>query len=178
MMGSMVARRYALALFQLVKEQQLIDTVEEELRVVKEVFFVNEDLKAVLQSPKVSREKKKEILSTAFAAVNPLVLNTLMLLVDRHRENEIIDVANEFSELANEERGVEAANVFSVRPLTEDERTALSVSFAKKIGKKSLQIENIVDSDLLGGIKIRIGNRIFDGSLRGKLDRLERTLLG
>lgn len=177
-MGSMVARRYALALFQLVKEQQLIDTVEEELRVVKEVFFVNEDLKAVLQSPKVSREKKKAILSTAFAAVNPLVLNTLMLLVDRHRENEIIDVANEFSELANEERGVEAANVFSVRPLTEDERTALSVSFAKKIGKKSLQIENIVDSDLLGGIKIRIGNRIFDGSLRGKLDRLERTLLG
>lgn len=178
MMGSMVARRYALALFQLVKEQQLIDTVEEELRVVKEVFFVNEDLKAVLQSPKVSREKKKAILSTAFTAVNPLVLNTLMLLVDRHRENEIIDVANEFSELANEERGVEAANVFSVRPLTEDERTALSVSFAKKIGKKSLQIENIVDSDLLGGIKIRIGNRIFDGSLRGKLDRLERTLLG
>lgn len=178
MMGSMVARRYALALFQLVKEQQLIDTVEEELRVVKEVFFVNKDLTAVLESPKVSREKKKAILSSAFASVNPLVLNTLMLLVDRHRENEISDVANAFSELANEERGIEAANVYSVRPLTDDERTALSVSFAKKIGKKSLQIENFVDSDLLGGIKVRIGNRIFDGSLRGKLDRLERTLLG
>jgi F-type H+-transporting ATPase subunit delta len=178
MMGSMVARRYALALFQLVKEQQLIDTVEEELRVVKEVFFVNEDLKAVLESPKISREKKKEILSSAFASVNPLVLNTLMLLVDRHRENEIMDVASEFSELANEERGIEAANVYSVRPLTDDERNALSLSFAKKIGKKSLQIENFVDSDLLGGIKVRIGNRIFDGSLRGKLDRLERTLLG
>jgi F-type H+-transporting ATPase subunit delta len=178
MMGSMVARRYALALFQLVKEQQLIDTVEEELRVVKEVFFVNKDLTAVLESPKVSREKKKAILSSAFASVNPLVLNTLMLLVDRHRENEITDVADAFSELANEERGIEAANVYSVRPLTDDERTALSVSFAKKIGKKSLQIENFVDSDLLGGIKVRIGNRIFDGSLRGKLDRLERTLLG
>jgi F-type H+-transporting ATPase subunit delta len=177
-MGSMVARRYALALFQLVKEKQLIDTVEEELRVVKEVFFVNEDLRAVLESPKISREKKKAILSNAFASVNPLVLNTLMLLVDRHRESEIMDVANEFSELANEERGIESANVYSVRPLTDEERTALSVSFAKKIDKKSLQIENIVDSDLLGGIKIRIGNRIFDGSLRGKLDRLERTLLG
>ena len=178
MMGSMVARRYALALFQLAGEQQLIDTVEEELRVVKEVFFVNKDLTAVLESPKVSREKKKTILSSAFASVNPLVLNTLMLLVDRHRENEIMDVANEFSELANEERGIEAANVYSVRPLSDEERTALSVSFAKKIGKKSLQIENIVESDLLGGIKVRIGNRIFDGSLRGKLDRLERTLLG
>ncbi|MCQ6279890.1 F0F1 ATP synthase subunit delta [Bacillus sp. EB600] len=178
MMGSIVAKRYALALFQLVQEQQLLDTVEEELRVVKEVFFVNEDLRAVLQSPKVSREKKKAILTNAFSSVNKYVLNTLLLLVDRHRENDITDVANEFSELANEERGIEAADIYSVRPLTDDERTGLSVSFAEKVGKKSLQIENIVDSNLLGGIKVRIGNRIFDGSLRGKLDRLERTLLG
>jgi F-type H+-transporting ATPase subunit delta len=178
MIGSMVAKRYALALFQLVREQQLLDTVEEELRVVKEVFYVNEDLKAVLQSPKVSREKKKAILTNAFSTVNKYVLNTLLLLVDRHRENEIMDVATEFSELANEERGIEAADVYSVRPLTDDERTGLSAYFAEKVGKKSLQIENIVDSELLGGIKVRIGNRIFDGSLRGKLDRLERTLLG
>ena len=102
----MVAKRYALALFQLVREQQLLDTVEEELRVVKEVFYVNEDLKAVLQSPKVSREKKKAILTNAFASVNTYVLNTLLLLVDRHRENEIMDVADEFSELANEDEGL------------------------------------------------------------------------
>jgi len=178
MTSSMVAKRYALALFSLAQEQQLLETVEEELRVVKEVFFVNEELRAVLQSPKVSKEKKKEILTTGFSSVNPYLLNTLMLLVDRHRQNEIIAVADEFSNLVNEARGVESAEVYSVRPLTDDERVALSSSFAAKIGKKSLQIENIVDSDLLGGIKVRIGNRIFDGSLRGKLDRLGRTLLG
>lgn len=178
MMGSMAAKRYALALFQIVKEQKLLERVEEELRVVKEVFYVNEDLKVVLQSPKISKEKKKEILTESFGSLNKYVLNTLLLLVDRHRAGEVISVADEFVSLANETKGIEAADVYTIRPITDEEREALSVSFAEKVGKKSLQIENIVDSNLLGGVKIRIGNRIFDGSLRGKLDRLERKLLG
>lgn len=178
MTGSMVAKRYALALFQIARERQLFEKVEEDLRVVKEVLFVNDDLKAVLKSPKLSKGKKKEILSEAFATVDTVVLNTLMLLVDRHREDEMIGVAEEFIELANEERGIAEAVVYSIRPLNDAEKEALSSSFAAKVGKKSLQIENIVDSDLLGGVKLRIGNRIYDGSLRGKLDRLERKLLG
>lgn len=177
MSNSMVAKRYALALFQIAKEQQLLGTVEEELRVVKEVLQYNTDLKAVLKSTKLTIEKKKEILKEAFASVNVYVLNTLMILIDRHREEELVEVANQFIELANEEMGIAEAKVYSIRPLSDAEREGISSVFAAKIGKKSLKIENIVDSDLLGGIKLRIGNRIYDGSLRGKLDRLERKLL-
>jgi F-type H+-transporting ATPase subunit delta len=173
----MVAKRYALALFQIAKEQQLLGVVEEELRVVKEVFVYNTDLKALLKSSKLTIDKKKEILTTAFTSVNPYVLNTLMILIDRHREDEIIEVANQFLELANEEKGIADAQVISTRELTDAEREAISATFGAKVGKKSLRIENIVDSELLGGVKLRIGNRIYDGSLRGKLDRLERKLL-
>jgi F-type H+-transporting ATPase subunit delta len=173
----MVAKRYALALFQIAKEQQLLGVVEEELRVVKEVFVYNTDLKALLKSSKLTIDKKKEILTTAFTSVNPYVLNTLMILIDRHREDEIIEVANQFLELANEEKGIADAQVISTRELSEAEREAISATFGAKVGKKSLRIENIVDSELLGGVKLRIGNRIYDGSLRGKLDRLERKLL-
>lgn len=178
MNGSMVAKRYALALFQIAREKQLLEKIEEELRVLKEVLYLNEELTAVLKSPKLSKEKKKEILSTSFSSLNPIILNTLLLMVDRHRQDEMIAVADTFIELANEERGIEEADVYSIRPLSDDEKAALSSSFAAKIGKKSLEIENIVDSNLLGGLKIRIGNRIFDGSLQGKLERLERQLLG
>jgi F-type H+-transporting ATPase subunit delta len=171
------AKRYALALFQIAKEQQLLGVVEEELRVVKEVFVYNTDLKALLKSSKLTIDKKKEILTTAFTSVNPYVLNTLMILIDRHREDEIIEVANQFLELANEEKGIADAQVISTRELSEAEREAISATFGAKVGKKSLRIENIVDSELLGGVKLRIGNRIYDGSLRGKLDRLERKLL-
>jgi F-type H+-transporting ATPase subunit delta len=177
MSNSMVAKRYAAALFQIAREQQILSQVEEELRVVKEVLQYNADLKAVLNSSKLTIEKKKEIVTNAFASINVFVLNTLLILIDRHRENEIIEVANQFIELANEASGVAEAEVYSVRALTDAEREALSTTFAAKIGKKSLKIENIVDSNLLGGIRLRIGNRIYDGSLRGKLDRLERKLL-
>jgi F-type H+-transporting ATPase subunit delta len=177
MSNSMVAKRYALALFQIAKEQQLLGVVEEELRVVKEVMLYNTDLKAVLKSSKLSIEKKKEILKEAFATVNQYVLNTLLILIDRHREDEIVEVANQYLLLANEAAGVAEAQVYSTRELTDAEREAISAVFAAKVGKQSLRIENIVDSELLGGVKLRIGNRIYDGSLRGKLDRLERKLL-
>ncbi|MDP4162763.1 MAG: F0F1 ATP synthase subunit delta [Bacillota bacterium] len=177
MSNSMVAKRYSLALFQIVKEQQTLDSVEAELRVVKEVLAASTELKAVLKSPKLSTEKKKEVLKAAFSSVSTSVLNTMMILVDRHREDQIPEVADGFIALANEDRGIAEAKVYSVRPLTDAEKEALSSSFATKVGKKSLRIENIVDTHLLGGMKLRIGNRIYDGSLRGKLDRLERKLL-
>ncbi|MEH7374233.1 MULTISPECIES: F0F1 ATP synthase subunit delta [Bacillaceae] len=177
MSNSMVAKRYALALFQIAKETQALGVIEEELRVVKEVVQYNPELKNILNSSKLSIEAKKEIIKSSFATVNVNVLNTMLILIDRHREDQIVDVANEFLELANDEMGIAEAKVYSTRELTDAEREAISSVFAAKVGKKSLKIENIVDSNLLGGIRLRIGNRIYDGSLRGKLDRLERKLL-
>jgi F-type H+-transporting ATPase subunit delta len=177
MSNSMVAKRYALALFQIAKETQALGVIEEELRVVKEVVQYNPELKNILNSSKLSIEEKKEIIKSSFATVNVNVLNTMLILIDRHREDQVVDVANEFLELANDEMGIAEAQVYSTRELTDEEREAISSVFAAKVGKKSLKIENIVDSNLLGGIRLRIGNRIYDGSLRGKLDRLERKLL-
>jgi F-type H+-transporting ATPase subunit delta len=178
MSNSAVAKRYALALFQLSKEHQLLDQMETELRVVKDVVTNNPGLTALLVSPKLPKVKKKEIVAEAFSSASPFVVNTLKLMIDRGRSGHLDELADQFIELANEERGVASAKVYSIRPLTADESTALSSVFASKVGKKSLTINNIVDSNLLGGVKLRIGNRIFDGSLRGKLERLERTLLG
>lgn len=178
MTGSIVAKRYALALFQLANEHQLLDQMEDELRAIKDAVNNNTDLKAVLKSPKLSIAKKKEIVKAALASVNTYVLNTLLILIERHREDHIADVADHFIMLADDARGIAGAEVYSTRPLTDEERSVLSTTFAAKVGKKSLRIDNIVDTNLLGGIKIRIGNMIFDGSLRGRLDRLERQLLG
>ena len=177
MSNSAVAKRYALALFQLSKEHQLLEQTESELRIVKEVIANTPGLLALLKSPNLSIEKKKEIVNEAFSSSNPFVLNTMMIMIDRHREEEIAEMTNHYIELANEEKGIAEAKVYTVRPLTDAERDAVSSVFASKVGKKALIIDNIVDSNLLGGIKLRIGNRIFDGSLRGKLDRLQRQLL-
>jgi F-type H+-transporting ATPase subunit delta len=176
MSQNIVAERYALALFQLAKEQNLIQEIQEEVRVVKKVFTENPTFITLLTSPNLSANEKKNVLQSVFSKVSQLVSNTLMLMIDSDRQEDIADVADSFIKQANEENGIADATVYSARPLTADETQAISVSFAAKVGRRSLNIENIVDTDLLGGLKVHIGNRIFDGSLRGKLDRLERTL--
>jgi F-type H+-transporting ATPase subunit delta len=172
-----IANRYAFALFQVAKEQKLLDQLKDELRVVREVINQNKNFNTLLSSPKISKEKKKQMLKDVFSGVNPFLQNTLKLLVDRGREGLIVQVADHFIELANSEKGIAEATVTSVRPLSEEETKAISSAFAKKLGKKDLRIENIVDSNLLGGIKLRVGNTIYDGSVQGKLERLERQLL-
>lgn len=178
MSDTSVAKRYAVALFQIAKEQNLLDTTEEEVRVIKEVFTGNNELLAFLQHPKVTSEAKKKFIGDAFENLSTQVKNTLLLMVERHRTDVISQMAVDFIELFNDERSVAEAQVYSVRPLTDPEREAVSSAFAAKVGKKTLKLENIVDHSVLGGIKLRIGNRIFDGSVSGKLERLERELLG
>ncbi|MDX8363699.1 F0F1 ATP synthase subunit delta [Cytobacillus sp. Hm23] len=178
MSKEIVAKRYALALFQLAKEQNILDEIGEELRVVKQVFTDNEQFLSVLHHPKVSVAKKKASLQEAFKSASSVVVNTLSLLVERHRLNIVVDVVNEFLSLSNDERGVADAKVFTVKPLSDVEKNTLSNVFATKVGKQSLNIENIVDHTLIGGIKIRIGNRIYDGSVSSKLERIERQLVG
>lgn len=88
------------------------------------------------------------------------------------------DLTDEFIKLANEARQTEDAIVYSVKPLTDAEISSLSQVFANKAGVASLRIRNEVQTDLIGGIKVRIGNRIFDGGVSGKLQRIERQLAG
>jgi len=178
MMDLGVSKRYALALFQIAKEHGTISQLEEEVRIVGSYFSDKSELNQVLSSPNVSLEKKKEIIKNAFATTSIHLQNLLMLLIDRHREDYMESICNQFLQLINDEKGIADAKVYSVRPLSDEEKSAISATFALKVGKRSLNIENIVDSNLLGGIKVRIGNQIFDGSLQGKLDRLQRQLLG
>lgn len=177
MSNGIVAKRYAVALFQLAKEQNTIDQFEKELNIVKEVFTTNGELIDVLKHPKVTKEVKKSIVKEAFTGLSQQIVNTLLLLVDRHRVDIVTEVVSQFIQIANEASGVEDAIVYSVRPLTDAELKSISTSFAKKIGKASLRLQNVVDKALLGGLKLRIGNRIYDGSISGKLERIERQLV-
>lgn len=178
MSQSTAAKRYALALFELAQQHNQLTSIEEDLREVKVVFKENQELQVLLATPKLSLSRKKEIIRELFAKANPLVVNTLQVLIDRSRINETVAVATEFAKLANEAQGIEDAKVFSTRPLTDDERAAISSAFAHKVGKQSLRIENEIDPSLIGGMRLQIGNRIFDSSVSTKLDRLKKQLIG
>ncbi|MBA9027870.1 F0F1 ATP synthase subunit delta [Peribacillus huizhouensis] len=172
-----VAKRYSRALFQIAQEQNLLDQLEEELTAVREVFNSDKELLAFLTQPKIPVKSKKDVITQSFSSVSRHVQNTLLIMVERHRTDSIAQMALEFIELANEAKSVAEATVYTVRPLSDHESEAVSSVFAAKVGKRTLKITNIADKSILGGIKLRIGNRIFDGSVNGKLERLSRQLL-
>lgn len=175
---SQASERYALALFQIANQHGASEEVEADLREVKKVFIENQELLNLLGSPKLSSENRNNIISELFGQGNGYVVNTLQLLAERRRLNEVADVVNHYIDLANEAKGIEDAKVYSVSPLTEEERASISATFAKKIGKQSLRIENIIDPSLIGGLRLQIGNRIYDSSISSKLERLQRQLIG
>ncbi|MGP4038887.1 F0F1 ATP synthase subunit delta [Gracilibacillus sp. D59] len=171
-----VAKRYAEALFQIGVEKETIDFLETELATVKEVFQTNEAFLQFLQHPKVEVEKKQQLLNEAFAGFSKDVLHTLSLLVDRHNESIVPEVVNHFITFANEAKGVKEATVYSVRALSDAEKQEIENVFTKKLNIKTLKINNEIDPSVIGGVRIRIGNTVYDGSVKGKLDRLERQI--
>ncbi|HSI68215.1 MAG TPA: F0F1 ATP synthase subunit delta [Planococcus sp. (in: firmicutes)] len=175
---SQVADRYALALFQIAQQQNLLSEIESDLREVRKVFELSPELYDLIITPSFSAEKRTNLISELFKEGNQYVINTLLLMTERRRLDEVTGLVDGYIKLSNEAKGIEEAKVYSTRPLTEEELASISSAFSIKIGKKSLRIENIIDPSLIGGLRLQIGNRIFDSSVATKLSRLQRQLIG
>ncbi|MCG6794926.1 F0F1 ATP synthase subunit delta [Geobacillus sp. YHL] len=173
-----IAKRYASALFQIALEQGQLDRIEEDVRAVRQALAENGEFLSLLSYPKLSLDQKKALIREAFAGVSTPVQNTLLLLLERHRFGLVPELAEQFLALVDDARGIAKAVAYSARPLTDEELGALSDVFAQKVGKQTLEIENIIDPELIGGVKLRIGNRIYDGSVSGQLERIRRQLIG
>lgn len=103
------------------------------------------------------------------------MVNFMSLLIDNNREEHIEDILDSFVRFANKERGLEDAYVTSIQPLTDAEKEEIASRFSQIINKK-IRIHNVVDPAILGGIIVKIGDRLFDGSVVGKLNRFKRRV--
>ncbi|BBO00178.1 F0F1 ATP synthase subunit delta [Sporolactobacillus terrae] len=168
-MSEIVANRYAQALFEVAEERDLIDTIESQLQFVAESLYEHEDLRRVLMHPQVSSNNKKELVQKLFenqAGVE--VLNLLRLLIDRKREAIIDEVLEAYTHKANEKRGILDVTITTAASLSNQEQQDLAKRLGDSLGKK-LSIHAKVDKSIIGGIQLRIGDRLYDGSIAGKL---------
>lgn len=178
MSNSTVAKRYALALFELAQEKNLLAEVGADLKELTKVIESSPELLTLLEAPKFSIERKKQIIAEIFAGSTPAFIHTLQLLVEKKRINEVKHLASAYVDLAAAAQGTAEATVYSTRALSAEESASISAAFAKRVGKQSLTITNEIDPSLLGGIRIQIGNHIYDSSVASKLERLKRELIG
>lgn len=178
MSQSTIAKRYAEALFQLAKGQNNISEVSADLKELVKAIESTPELLALLQAPKISTNAKKEMLAGILSSAAPVVVNTVKILIDKKRINDLTTVAEEFQLLAASSQGAAEAVVYSTRALSDEERAEISASFAQLVGKQKLDITNLIEPSLLGGIRVQIGNYIYDSTVASKLEGLKRTLVG
>jgi F-type H+-transporting ATPase subunit delta len=171
-----IVRRYAAALFNRAQSAGLVDAVESDLGLVSFAFENSSDLWNAMRAPIVSPEKKKDILRELFGSrVNKITLHYLELLVDKRREEAILSTEAEYIALANEARGVVEADVITAIELSGDEQARLGAKLKQVIGKE-VRMHAILEPEILGGVVVKIGDRVIDGSLKSRLAELKEKL--
>jgi F-type H+-transporting ATPase subunit delta len=173
---SAVAKRYAKALFEVARDQDQLSAMEEELQHVRQIMDTNPELVKFLSHPKVAKEEKVNQLKVIFQdQISTTMIRFLELLIERNREEHLADIVNSYTRFANVERGLEDATVTSIQPLTDEDKQNLAEHFGQLINKK-IRIHNEVDPGILGGLIVKIGDRLYDGSVSGKLHRFKRRV--
>lgn len=175
-MSSGVAKRYARALFEVAKERGLIDQIETELKDIVAAVDQNLELNKILTHKQIARESKEQLLKDLFGAhVAAETINFLNVLIENGREIELGEIAAAYVAMANEVRGIADAIVTTAKPLGEDEVNELAEQFGKQVNK-TLRVQTVVDPAIIGGVVVRIGDRLYDGSIKRKLEQFAHQL--
>lgn len=172
-----VARRYARALFELAQEKGLIDQVDHELGLVISMIDSNRQLKTVMDDVLIAPEAKRDLVAKLFQGkVSELVLNFMLLVVRKRRETHFPDMYRAYLDLANEARGIVEVEVRSAVALPEETVQRLETKLVDRLGKR-VKFQTQVAPELLGGLVVRVGDELMDGSVKTRLNRMRDRLV-
>ncbi|MDQ3026415.1 MAG: F0F1 ATP synthase subunit delta [Pseudomonadota bacterium] len=170
-----VARPYAEATFKAALEKNALGPVADSLARLAAAAR-DEQMHALLGNPKVSAQQKKDV----FAAVggdrlDPLVKSLTSVLVDAHRDVLIVQIAEQFEELKHQHERVLRARITSAQPLNDAQRDEIVAALEKRYDKK-IEAELDVDSQLLGGARVQVGDQVVHASVRDALAQMAAAL--
>ncbi|NLZ47276.1 MAG: F0F1 ATP synthase subunit delta [Clostridiales bacterium] len=169
--------RYALALYEIAEEKGKEELVLNQLREVIDLIYGNEDIMMLLKHPEINLYKKKETFELIFKGrVEEEIYNFLMVLLDKDRILFLKEKLYEMEKIHLEKNNTLLAKVRSALPLNDDEREKLLENLKKKYNKKII-IEEEVDTSLIGGIFVKVGEDVIDGSIKGRLEKLKEAML-
>ncbi|MGJ8591404.1 MAG: ATP synthase F1 subunit delta [Aquaticitalea sp.] len=167
------AIRYAKAILDLSKEQQVDKSVYDDLKSIANSVAASRELNDMLHSPVVPSATKKSALLAVFPDLNKSTVNLIDTLISNKRINILGDVADTYKTLFDEEQGVQVAKVTTAVPLN-DELKKMVLAKAKELTGKDSEINNVIDESIIGGFILRVGDLQYDASIANKLSKLKR----
>ncbi|HLG95051.1 MAG TPA: ATP synthase F1 subunit delta [Bryobacteraceae bacterium] len=181
-MASAVANRYARALVDLVLEPRSPIKPEEavaQVRAVEQMLSESGELRNALMTPAIQNSRKRAVMGKLLEQIKAshLIRNFIFVVIDHRRIGMIGEIREAFELLVDERLGYVRAEVTSAAALDEARQTNLETELSHMTGKR-MRLRFAVNADLLGGVVARIGSKVYDGSVRGQLQRMRRELAG
>ena len=179
MSSQAVARRYAVALADVVSTTGEAQEVRKELAAWDEMVSSNPQLLDLFRHPTISYEQKRGVLEELVRRTRPRPTtgNFLKVLLQNHRLAELREINTQFAQELDRRAGVVRAQVTTARPLPPEAQEALRARLGQMTGS-DVRLQFEVDDELIGGVVTRIGSTLYDGSVRGQLQQMKQRMVG
>lgn len=176
-MAKLVAATYGDALFDLAVEESKVDSLYEEAQVCVHAFEDNLQLGRLLNHPKIDRKEKEQVIEDTFGKfVSKDLTGLLLMMIAKDRQSAIIDTLEYFIARVKEYKKIGIAYVSTAKALEEAQKEKIVARLLETTSYVSFEMHYTVDASLIGGMVIRIGDRVVDSSIKTKLDELAKDL--
>ncbi len=177
-MAKLVSKVYGDALLETAREKDCLDSLYEEVRALSEILDSQPDLIRLLDHPQVVREEKLRIISDIFEGrVSADMLGFLLTVTEKGRQNDLPAIFRYFIARVKEIRGIGTAHVSTAAELTAEQKSRVEKRLLETTRYTAFEMDYTVDPSLIGGMVIRIGDRVVDSSVKGRLYDLKKRLL-
>lgn len=172
------AQRYAKAAYDLAAESSAVPSLNDDMQALQAMIVSSDDLSRLLRSPRVGAEAAGAALAAIAkkAKLSPVMANTVTVMALKGRKNLIPDFLQGLAMLFADQADQVNAQITSAHALTAKQADAIAQSL-KAMAGKTVEIEQVVDEQILGGLVVKLGSTLIDDSVAGKLDRLKRKLV-
>ena len=175
-MAEIVVNRYATALFEIAKEQGAMTKFKEEASMICHILDGEPEYINLLSHPSVIEEQKLELIREAFGnKVADEFIGLMELIIKKSRTEYLIGILKKFIEMAKVEEGLLKGTVTSAMPLTNQQIAQIKANLEQGTGK-TIELDVVVDTSLIGGLIVRVGDKVVDGSIKGQMDTLKSQL--
>ncbi|GAU75709.1 F0F1 ATP synthase subunit delta [Fusibacter sp. 3D3] len=169
-MAELVSKTYSEALFEVAKEMKMIDSFQAEFEFVVSSFNDYPDFFEIFKTPKIDFEEKKKMIHEIFSdKISENLLNFIYVILDKKRGSDILEIKSAFDQRVDDYKGIAKVTVETVVPLTESQRSDITEKLAIKTGKQVV-LNAIINKSLVGGMVIKMGDQVIDGSVKYKLE--------
>lgn len=177
-MAKLVSGTYGEALFELAYEKNTVSAMLEEVSGLQMVLKENKELSVLMNNPKVSKEERESIVKEVFGGrICDDLLNFLILLVQKGRYAYVEEILAYFTDRVKEAEGIGTAYVTTAVELTPAKKDEVHKKLLATTSYREIEIIYQVDPSLIGGMTVRINDRVIDSSIKTKLEKMERSLL-